>query len=90
MKLSDTIKLCFWFDAPGRYLVDNTWLCERHAHCAQCNALLHENLAPVGCVCADYGYSQHEEALYCSMECMETAHEVPTDSDDEEALHERV
>ena len=72
-----TVPPCFIDDQPSVGLVAGAWVCVAHSQCARCGADLRENLAPVGCVCHDYGYSGHEDDLWCSLDCLELSHPEP-------------
>ena len=63
--------------AAPLFLIDGLWLCSLHAQCATCHLPLIENVGNpkgIGCVCHNYGYSGHEEDMFCSVECMDAAH----------------
>ena len=66
--------------------LDGAWYCATHAQCAACGQPFSENLASprfITCVCADDGYSAHEESAWCSVECIDGAHPEPPDRDPE-------
>ena len=80
---------CFFDAATAQdsplFLIGGTYLCQVHARCAGCQVPLLEVIGPVvSCPCEDYNYGQHEENLYCSMECMENSHPEPPDREPKE------
>ena len=83
--MSDPTPRCFWQDdTPGQtplHLIGGIWLCPTHARCAGCAKPLMEQVPPQGvcCVCDKYGYGGHEEAQWCSVECLEAAHPEPVE-----------
>ena len=87
--MSQPAPSCFFDAATAQdsplFLIGGTWLCQVHARCAGCQVPLIETLgSPVSCVCEDYGASLHEEALWCSVECMDSSHPEPPEREPEE------
>lgn len=67
-------KDCFWDSNPASVILQGTPLCAIHAVCATCGTPLYPDRKPVVCVCVDYWALGHEEALWCSLGCMEAMH----------------
>ena len=87
--MSHPAPTCFWDSATAQdsplFLIGGTWLCQVHARCAVCQVPLIETLdSPVSCVCDDYGACNgHDEALWCSVKCMDASHPEPPEREPE-------
>lgn len=63
---------CFWCPEPATKTLNGTPYCASHGSCSTC--LKDLTTDALSCRCGAYGFAGHEEALYCSENCIEACH----------------